>query len=314
MITTRFLTLFALTLTFVVSSCNKTEIGETTQHDDAVPGNIKSFLAPLGEQIQTYIISNDSWQQIAGEKGTTLQFNANTFVTLSGGEVSGDIEIQLIEVFNKSEMILTNKATNGAGGLLVSGGEIFINATQNGTQLKFASGKSASVMIPTSENPDEMDLFVGSNVADDDELVWEETGETTATCRDSVGINNYCFNVDSCRWINCDKFLWADEYDLTNFTVRLSSKHSEENTNIWVSMDGAFGVGRLTSVDYNEFSSNQFLGFPITREATIVVISDLDGVLHGAFVPIVIADGHIENVTVVPMSVTEMQSSLLNLN
>jgi len=324
--TTRILGLFALLLIVAVTSCRKTEVTDVKVFEpevdvpppppsfDPLPGNIHEILGSLAEPIQNLSISNDWWDQIVGAKGTIIKFPANTFVTLSGAPVSGTVDIELIEILNKSEMILSNKATMSTGGLLVSGGELFVNAKQGGSQLKFAPGKSADVVLPTDPAPPAMDLFVGSNEADVADLVWTPVTTPVTVGFDSASFStdNYKFQIDSCQWINCD-FFRNDPAPRTGVNIALSSDHSQENTAVYISVDGENAVANLYSFAGNTFSTPSFSYFPIGTAVTIIVISDFDGDMHAAFISTTIVAGHTENVTVSAITLADLQSQLNNL-
>lgn len=97
---------------------------------------------------------------VIGEEGTELLIPADAFVHADGTPVTGEVDIQLTEVANKSELILSNLPTQSNGRMLVSGGVIHLEAVADGKQLKLAPGKSVLVNFPGGYIPD-MQLFKG---------------------------------------------------------------------------------------------------------------------------------------------------------
>ena len=70
------------------------------------------------------------------QTGIVYTFGSNTFINILGNPVSGSFNIELVEALTKKEMMLLNRPTfTHSGRLLVSGGVVYLNATQNGQQL-----------------------------------------------------------------------------------------------------------------------------------------------------------------------------------
>ncbi len=80
---------------------------------------------------------------IFGSQGSQLVIPANAF-TLNGTAVTGNVDIEFVEIYDRASMLLNNmpttgKRSNGDEEALKSKGEFFINAKQNGTQLDIAT-------------------------------------------------------------------------------------------------------------------------------------------------------------------------------
>lgn len=132
------LTLTSIAL-FTFNSCEKeTEVIviPSTINPTSTSEINKFFEDNLYDATQTVNINPSTSQTFTSNKGITYTFNANTFVNSSGVTVSGNIDIELIEALTKKEMMLMNRPTfTHSGDLLVSGGIVYLNATQNGQQL-----------------------------------------------------------------------------------------------------------------------------------------------------------------------------------
>ena len=175
----KFIVLAMLGITVANVSCKKDKIEQETTSPPKTVENpssqalISFFQDNLNSQKQNFIIDAANPGTITGAKGTELTFSGNSFEDQSGTVVSGNINIELIELFTKSEMILMNMPTmaiNPSGGItpLISGGQFKITASQNGQSLKLVNGYGYSAIIPTVNGVDpNMDIFYGSAGASD---------------------------------------------------------------------------------------------------------------------------------------------------
>ncbi|HJR99374.1 MAG TPA: hypothetical protein VJ780_00450, partial [Flavobacterium sp.] len=97
------------------------------------------------------ITAEDGATTLTSENGVKITINGNC-LTKDGNPVTGDVDIEYVEIFNKGNMLVTNKPTmgimpDGKRSLLISGGEFFIKATQNGKEL--ATSCNISLQVPT---------------------------------------------------------------------------------------------------------------------------------------------------------------------
>jgi len=121
------------TAMLIFSACQKEKIA--TQAD---PSNTSKDLSQFYEdnfndKVQTFIVDANSSISITGNQGSVLTIPANNFLDDHGQLVTGNIEIQFIEVFSKADMILLNKPTvTKRGETLLSDGEFYINVTLPG--------------------------------------------------------------------------------------------------------------------------------------------------------------------------------------
>ncbi len=110
---------------------------------------------------QAFTINADQDTVIKGISGTILRIYKNTFTDSIGQIVSGQINIELKEVLDISDIILCNLTTTSDGQYLQSGGMIYTNATSNGKQIQIADNKEIEVVIPTDSAKNGMQLFEG---------------------------------------------------------------------------------------------------------------------------------------------------------
>src|SRR6187551_3018538 len=67
----------------------------------------------IDERSQSFTLDAAAGGQIKGDQGTTIKFGTNAFLTLAGAPVVGTVDIELIEIYNRSSMLLTHRPTVG---------------------------------------------------------------------------------------------------------------------------------------------------------------------------------------------------------
>lgn len=261
----------------------------------------QKLLRDLASQEQVFTIGANSTTMISGIKGTRIIFSPNAFVTQSNQPVAGNITIKLKEALTKKDMILNNAVPVSNGNLLVSGGEIYLSAWQNGQKLKKnPSFNGINVNIPISGTPDnQMRLFYAEGGADlsNDSLNWTPSNDTVSVYQDTSSSSgwtpgpyyNYSpdsLNTDSIYWANCDYF-WNDPNPKTTLTFTLTGQFNNSNTVIYLSLDGENVLTQTHSDSYititQSFSS---WNIPINNNFTMVAIAYTGGNYYYYSMPI----------------------------
>lgn len=101
---------------------------------------------------------------IQGPKGTLLHIPSGSFVTQEGQAVKGRVQLELKEIYKRSDYLLSNLPTESNGQQLVSGGVIYLDATAAGRRLKLAENKKIYVEFPTQgqASTQGMELYHGA--------------------------------------------------------------------------------------------------------------------------------------------------------
>jgi hypothetical protein len=140
-------------------------------------------------------------------KGTKITIQPNS-LSLNGVAATGTATFELIDIYDRAKMIVTNKPTMGLlpnkeWEMMQSGGEFYINITQNGQNL--TPTKPIAVSLPAANTGglvDGMRAFKGTIT--DNTLVWELTSGL------ELFVNTKSFSYDMSipgfGWFNCDKF------------------------------------------------------------------------------------------------------------
>lgn len=258
--------------------------------------NKQKLFQDLATQAQTFVINANSMSTISGSKGTKIIISPSAFVTQSNQVVTGNITIKLKEALNKKDMILNNAVPVSNGNLLVSGGEIYMSAWQNGQQLKKnPSFNGINVNIPISGTPtSQMRLFYASGTEDlsNDTLNWTAADDSVSVYQDTSSSGPYYYfypdslNTGSITWANCDYF-WNDPNPKTTLTFTLSGQFDNSNTAIFLSLNGSNVLAQAYSNSYNSLTQVfNAQNIPINNNFTLVAISYVGGNYYYHSMPI----------------------------
>ncbi|MDF2455401.1 MAG: hypothetical protein K0R51_1394 [Cytophagaceae bacterium] len=268
----------------VLASCKKNEEESPTPST-----TIQDFFEKYEVKEQAFIVNIDHDKAtITGEQGTTVTFPKSAFHTKDGLPATGEISIQLTEIYDKSDMVLSDRPTTSDGTLLLSGGEIFISALINGDTLQLADRTAILIELPASSVDKEMQLFTGA-IDNNNPFNWtplktnlNQTAPTgTSWSRDSVSTfyedaSKYIFSVTKLGWINCDRF-----YSIPNKTkidVSFTNRGEMDQTTAYLVFKNINSVAR-----FYERSSDGVLRsgeIPIGETVTIVAFSLKNGKEH----------------------------------
>ncbi|MDY8136791.1 hypothetical protein [Aquimarina sp. 2201CG5-10] len=259
---------------------------------------------------QTTTINAETFGEVYGQEGTILSFPANSFLYQNGDPVTGSVTIELVEIYNKSKMLLTKIPTNGKrpnGDVeaLKSGGEFYINATQNGEQLELANG--FNLFAPADGFDTEMTLFNGQDDdCDGDQLqcdvVWEEDEQAgiepiQREGPDGTAITGYGGFIGNFGWTNIDRW-YNDPRPKTILHVDVPEGYDNTNCNVYISYDGeptALALLDIYDPETGLFSEHYGL-IPIGLEVHFIFVSVQDGQYVYAIQGATIEDNHIETI------------------
>jgi hypothetical protein len=197
-------------------------------------------------------------------------------LTKNGNPVTGSVDFEIVEIFNRGNMLVANKPTTattltGEKKLLISGGEFYVNATQNGVQL--ATNCGFQINIPTSltgGTDNDMGSFTGS-INSEGELIWAAAQQEFWIGQGENGQSTtYNAFVQSFGWFNCDKF-YAYSGPTTQISVLLPSGYNNENSNVFIAISGEPNtLGYL------------YGNFPVGLNCHIIFVTEEDGMFSYA--------------------------------
>lgn len=278
-------TLLVATL-FLITSCSKDDDGiEPIEEIPFTPPTAAAFKG-LQEDAFNSLKQNATFNAEDGitfesAAGVTLAIWANC-LSLNGDPVTGAVELEYVEVFERGNMLTTNATTVGKDqsndlGQLISGGEFHIKAYQNGEELTLDCGMMISVPADlTGGEVPGMGPFVGE-IDEDDNLVW--LPQNTEFWIDQQNGTSYNAFVENFGWFNCDVFI-ADPDPKTEIQIAVPQGFDNSNASVYLARVG-------------ESSSLAFLygEFPIGLEAHIIFLSEHEGDFRYAIQTITVENG-----------------------
>ncbi|UKN02676.1 hypothetical protein K6119_04005 [Paracrocinitomix mangrovi] len=264
---------------------------ETPQADAQVLMNF--FANNQTAAVQTFTIDATAASSITGSQGTVFNFYANSFVDASGNDVTGNVTIELIEIYGKKDMMFLNKQTignnNGTLEPLISGGEFKVTASQNGNEvfLKDYYQYSADVQAPNGVDAN-MEIFYQSSPGDDT-LVWSAADSSLIWGQGTV----YNAYFDSLGWVNCDYFMGqAGPY--TEVDIEVPNGLNNQNCAMFISFDGYNSLTNVYGYSNSVFSTGPSYSLPVGMNIHIIALAFINNTPHAAIVPVTIVDNHYE--------------------
>lgn len=290
--------LAAIGIAVFAVSCKKDD--PITPNNPDPTGNsqaLKNYFSDKeADAVQTFTIDATMYQSITGSKGTVVNFSPNTFVSADGVTITGNVEIKLIEIYKKSDMIRLNKPTMGnlpGGGMdqLISGGEMKITASQNGEEVFLAPGVNYTVVAPAPNGIDpNMSAFYGDESGDT--LTWNQADSSLVFGEQG----SYYGFFDSLSWVNFDYF-WNNPNPQTTVQVQIPEGYTNQTCAVFVSYDGLNSVSTFYNYSGGVYTTAPNYTLPIGTEVHFVAMAIIGGVPHVAIVPSTIVDNHLEVIT-----------------
>lgn len=294
-------------LIFGAISCDNNENPEPEKSKPDGEALLEMFDGNIDEITQHFTMDAASGGSITGEEGTTIQFGADAFLTESGEPVTGEVDIELVEIFSKAKMVLTEMPTKGRNAdnkiaTLISAGEFFVNATKDGAQLKPKNGFTLVVPADKTGDPDfEMGLFTGKEECDnnDCDIVWEEedkgiqVGERP-NATGGIATGYYAFQQQF-GWTNIDKW-YSDPRPKTTIYVNVPEGYNSTNCAVYLSYDGEpMALAQFDVYDEDEELFTEHYGLiPIGLEVHFIIVSIVDGQYNYAIQGATITENHVE--------------------
>jgi hypothetical protein len=143
---------------------------------------------------QVFRVQAQELEVIKGAEGTTVEIPANTFVFEDGSPVKGEVEVKLREFYSKKDIILSGLATMSDGGLIESGGMVYLEAQSEGKKVRIPEGKSVQMQMPTqntqASSREGMQIFTAENAANLPATNWKTITSEKESYKSRIWISN----------------------------------------------------------------------------------------------------------------------------
>jgi hypothetical protein len=284
---------------------------------------IERFFKNNQKTSQIFIINAQQQNTLKGTGGTIVKIAPNSFVNKNGEVVKGDVEFELKEVYDRSSMINSNAHTVCNDVPLISGGEMYMGATQGDEPLMLASNTPVAVEIPAQAGTNEpMQLFYGK--PDRNTVNWNLANNNSVTpvvnANSSTGYS-YNFSSNSMNWINCDRFI-RNTNASTKVNVRVPVQYDTTNTAVFIVFTGQNTVTkfdhftRLDQVNHTDYPSTfdtRWYSVPVGSDVTIVALSEINGQYYSSMKRTVLVKDHIADLNLQPTTLDQFNKDLEKL-
>ncbi len=305
----KILSLLVLSL-ILLTSCIVDENGNPLVEPDGEALD-QRFEDNRANAVQTFTLDAATGGTITGVHGTQITFPSSCTGN-NGTPVTGTIEIQLIEIYTKADMVLLNMSTtgkksNGDEEALKSGGEFFVSATQNGNPLTLLAPISIRTRNVDSSNFESMQVFRAGNEINDTDP-WQEADENNDGQPDDAQIGEdqgpngtyvlySVFDMSSFGWTNLDKW-YNFSGQLTDLFVDVPNGYNGDNIAVYLSYDGENGLARMDIYDETLGLFTEHYGrIPVGLDVHFIAITEINGIIHYAIQAATITNNHTEVIT-----------------
>jgi hypothetical protein len=239
--------------------------------------------------------------EIEGEDGTVVSFYGGSFFKSNGDPVTGNVTIELVEIYKKSQMLLTNMTTQGidaSGNIatLVSGGEFYVNAKQGDEQLVLNGSFQIAAPVDNTGGLDQgMKPFIGVEQCEEGvcKNVWRQQDRDM-----KIGETTYNIFQNQFGWTNIDRW-YSDPRPKTTLFVDVPEGYDNTNCSVYLSYDGE--PTALASFDRydseTELFTEHYGQVPIGLEVHFIMVSVIDDQWYYAIKPATIGADHVETFT-----------------
>ncbi len=260
--------------------------------------------AALQDRLQTAQFNAEDGITFTSENGVTLNIFPGC-LTLDGDAVTGEVDLEFMEFFEKENMLPANKPTmgltpEGDKALLISGGEFYVNVTQNGEALESGCNMQMTIPADLTGGPDQ-DMTLWTGIIDNDgNLVWDEEEENDNGQENGVfaeGDQYFAF-FGEFGWTNVDRF-YNDPRPKTTLQVQVPEGFTNENCAVYLSYDGeGNALALLDTFDANTGTFSEHYGqIPVGLEMHVIFVTEEDGQWRYAIRGVTVAENDIYTFT-----------------
>lgn len=256
---------------FLIMSCSDTE-DKTVVVGNTISSTLKNlFSQNTSDLIQTFQMSAaDNSIVFTSTRGVTLTIDRSC-LRKNNLSVTGIVDFEFIEIFDRGTMLVTNKLTLGMVGtekhLLTSGGEFYINATQGGDQLTLTC--SMFLNVPTSITGGTDIIMTGFSGEEDanGNIIWSNStsNEFWASNLSPGAAETYNTFVSEFGWFNCDKFI-SFPNGSTKITAYVPQEYGNGKSLIFLAVKNFPNSLGQTSATY-----------PIGLECSLIFVAENNG-------------------------------------
>jgi hypothetical protein len=287
--------------TLAIASCSNDD--ETTTNEVDRPSTGEWYMLrneALSKITQNFTLTAENGlTTLTSAKGVEINING-ACLTKNGNPVTGVVDIKFIEVFDGGTMLVTDKTTmgqqpDGSMGLIISGGEFFIEATQAGVPLAITCPMQLVIPADLTDGIQNDMLLWNGNIDEDGNLDWKRQDQNPAgqggVFGEGTGANAayYAF-VSDFGWTNVDKF-YNDPRPRTTILAKAPTGYDYENSAIYLHYDGeGSALAKLDTFDAPSQQFSEHYGqIPIGLACHVIFVTEDNGNYRYAIKPATIS-------------------------
>ena len=283
-ISKKYLALFMLVALVLFNACKKEDDSPNTNNNTNNNNGSNNANIVLdffkdnlndAKQITSVDITNGSY--VYGNYGTYIYISGCSFLDSDGNQVTGIIDFELIEAQTNLDMLKLNRPTfTSDGQLLVSGGILYVNASQNGDVLNINPNCGLEVSMPnySYNSQDGFMQYFSGDVDIDGVFGWDlEEDDTVVTGQGGQDTAGFYFQIDSVGWINCDYF-YDTQGQLTGVEVELPNGYDGSNSQCFIYYNSINSLAGLGDGDQNGiFTLGASYSTPVGMDVKFIALS-----------------------------------------
>ena len=325
-----------LSILAIFASCdnNNDEIIDLQPQPDGAALTAR-FNDNRADAVEEFTLDASTGGVITGTQGTQIAFLPNSF-GLNGTPVTGNVSVQLIEIYDKASMLLKNRSTlgkraNGEKETLKSAGEFFVAATQGANKLTLLEMASVtSRPIAPGDLDGGMQIFRAGGVDNNCDGIdatcdWVEADEDGDGKTDNAGVRDgqgaagtfvtYNYNIGNFGWTNLDRW-YSFTGPKTEIFIDVPDGFNQNNCAVYLSYDGeptALARMDVWNTTLEMFTEHYGL-IPVGLQVHIIMVAEINGQLNYAIQGATIVQNHIEVIpSLSPISQAALESLINGL-
>ncbi|MGE4347673.1 MAG: hypothetical protein AB7D46_09700 [Flavobacteriaceae bacterium] len=285
--------LLSLSLVFASCSSSSDDSGNPPTDDDNPPvgitlptvqgfNNLRE--AALEDHIQTFNVDvgSSGTVEFTSDKETTFMV-LSTNVRLNSDSFTGEAEIEFVELYDRTDMVLTGFDTMGeieseSLEMLTSGGVFNLKMYSKETEEPLTLNAAYTMTVPSSitgeEIQDNMKLWYG-NYDNNGNLVWNNEEEQSGNIVPNTINNKYSIiGVKEFGWTSIGK-IYAAAGQKTTFKANVPTGYNAENSAVYLSFEGEnSALARLSMFENKTFSQTLI---PVGKNCQVIFVSESEG-------------------------------------
>jgi hypothetical protein len=229
--------------------------------------NLKASL--LFEPYIDSIEVNSNTATVLTPSGLQVTFPPNCCVNGAGQPVTGKVQVELMQIKKKGDMIRLSKPTTTNDSLMVSAGEIFISLKKDGQPIKLAPGVKINIHYVDAPVNVLMKFFAGDET-NPERFNWRPNPDLVNNFI-SVGSQAYNIYTNHLRWINIAYVFDINTTAKVNVVADVAPYFTNANTVAFtVFKDLRSVAGMYGNTNTRKFTTGKL---PVGKAITVVVIS-----------------------------------------